>query len=51
MPRPIFGQLPVKNRENDIRIAHDVATIDEAFTQDYGAAAARGDFDEMIAGA
>ncbi len=33
------------------RIAHDVATIDEAFTQDYGAAAARGDFDEMIGGA
>ncbi|GMN13028.1 P-type conjugative transfer protein TrbJ [Altererythrobacter sp. MTPC7] len=33
------------------RIAHDVATIDEAFTQDYGAAAARGDFDDMIAGA
>ncbi len=33
------------------RVAHDVATIDEAFTQDYGAAAARGDFDEMIGGA
>lgn len=33
------------------RIAHDVAAIDEAFTQDYGAAAARGDFDEMIGGA
>ena len=33
------------------RIAHDVATIDEAFTEDYGAAAARGDFDQMIAGA
>mgnify|MGYP001792992988 CR=1 FL=1 len=33
------------------RIAHDVATIDEAFTQDYGAAAARGDFDDMIGGA
>ncbi|MEL7277807.1 MAG: P-type conjugative transfer protein TrbJ [Pseudomonadota bacterium] len=33
------------------RIAHDVASIDEAFTQDYGAAAARGDFDARIAGA
>ena len=33
------------------RIAHDGATIDEAGTQDYGAAAARGDFDDMIAGA
>ena len=33
------------------RIAHDVATIDDAFTEDYGAAAARGDFDDMIAGA
>lgn len=33
------------------RIAHDVATIDEAFTEDYGAAAAQGDFDQMIAGA
>ena len=33
------------------RIAHNVATIDEAFTQDYGAVAARGDFDDMIAGA
>ncbi|MDW4497894.1 P-type conjugative transfer protein TrbJ [Sulfitobacter sp. D35] len=33
------------------RIAHDVAEIDRAFTGDYGAAAARGDFDQMIAGA
>jgi len=33
------------------RIAHDVAEIDRAFTEDYGAAAARGDFDQMIAGA
>ena len=33
------------------RIAHDVTTIDEAFTEDYGAAAARGEFDDMIAGA
>ncbi|QBY00431.1 P-type conjugative transfer protein TrbJ [Rhodophyticola sp. CCM32] len=33
------------------RIAHDVATIDEAFTQDYGTSAAQGDFDAMIGGA
>lgn len=33
------------------RIAHDVTTIDEAFTEDYGAAAARGEFNDMIAGA
>lgn len=33
------------------RIAHDVAEIDRAFTDEYGAAAASGDFDEMIAGA
>ncbi|MEL6997566.1 MAG: P-type conjugative transfer protein TrbJ [Pseudomonadota bacterium] len=33
------------------RIAHDVAAIEEAFTNDYGAAAARGDFDAMIGGA
>jgi len=33
------------------RIAHDVAEIDRAFTEDYGAAAARGDFDQMMAGA
>lgn len=33
------------------RIAHDVAEIDRAFADDYGAAAARGDFDQMIAGA
>ena len=33
------------------RIAHDVTEIDRAFTEDYGAAAARGDFDQMIAGA
>ena len=33
------------------RIAHDVAAIDEAFTRDYGTAAARGDFDIRIGGA
>jgi len=33
------------------RIAHDVADIDRAFTEDYGAAAAAGDFDARIAGA
>ena len=33
------------------RIAHDVAAIDAAFTRDYGAAAARGDFDARIGGA
>ncbi|MEM9764787.1 MAG: P-type conjugative transfer protein TrbJ [Pseudomonadota bacterium] len=32
-------------------LAFDVATIKEAFAQDYGAAAAQGDFDAMIAGA
>ncbi|SFA69534.1 P-type conjugative transfer protein TrbJ [Poseidonocella pacifica] len=32
-------------------LAFDVATIEQAFTQDYGAAAAQGDFDAMIAGA
>lgn len=33
------------------RIAHDVAAIDRAFTEDYGAAAAAGDFDARIVGA
>ena len=32
-------------------LAFDVATIEQAFAQDYGAAAAQGDFDAMIAGA
>ncbi|HMQ92327.1 P-type conjugative transfer protein TrbJ [Amaricoccus sp.] len=32
-------------------LAFDVAAIEQAFTQDYGAAAGRGDFDAMIAGA
>jgi len=32
-------------------LAFDVAAIEEAFARDYGAAAAEGDFDEMIAGA
>lgn len=32
-------------------LAFDVAAIEQAFTQDYGAAAAQGDFDAMIAGA
>jgi P-type conjugative transfer protein TrbJ len=32
-------------------LAFDVATIEQAFVQDYGAAAAQGDFDAMISGA
>ncbi|MEJ6394372.1 P-type conjugative transfer protein TrbJ [Gymnodinialimonas sp. 2305UL16-5] len=32
-------------------LAFDVANIEQAFTQDYGTAAAHDDFDEMIAGA
>ena len=32
-------------------LAFDVATIEQAVAQDYGAAAAQGDFDAMIAGA
>lgn len=32
-------------------LAFDVAAIEQAFAQDYGAAAAQGDFDAMIAGA
>jgi len=32
-------------------LAFDVAAIEQAFAQDYGAAAAEGDFDAMIAGA
>jgi P-type conjugative transfer protein TrbJ len=32
-------------------LAFDVATIEQAFAQDYGAAAAQGDFDAMITGA
>ena len=32
-------------------LAFDVATIEQAFAQDYGTAAAQGDFDTMIAGA
>lgn len=33
------------------RIAHDVADIERAFTQQYGAAAASGDFDAMVGNA